>query len=188
MMNMLRNMDPETMTSYVINMNSFSDAPSLQPTIEAPLEKKSGVRFGPPGAKSLVYFVDDMNMPFVDKYDTQSAIEIMRQYVDYGGWYDKVKIVLKDVVNCQLMGAMNPTAGSFQITPRMQRHFVTFGIVVRIHKFLLCCGHDWVASNLPFLPHECSCCHILRYLSQQLLTLRCECWRVQHAECQGVPC
>lgn len=141
MMNMLRNMDPETMTSYVINMNSFSDAPSLQPTIEAPLEKKSGVRYGPPGAKSLVYFVDDMNMPFVDKYDTQSAIEIMRQYVDYGGWYDKVKIVLKDIVNCQLMGAMNPTAGSFQITPRMQRHFVTFGIVVRTRpRIYIACG------------------------------------------------
>lgn len=131
MMNVLRNMDQETMSSYVINMNSFSDAPSLQPTLESPLEKKSGVRFGPPGAKNLVYFIDDMNMPFVDKYDTQSAIEIVRQYVDYGGWYDKVKIVLKDIVNCQLMGAMNPTAGSFQITPRMQRHFVTFGIVVR---------------------------------------------------------
>jgi P-loop containing dynein motor region len=87
--------------------------------------------FGPPGAKSMVYFIDDMNMPFVDKYDTQSAIEIVRQYVDYGGWYDKVKIVLKDIVNCQLVGAMNPTAGAFQITPRMQRHFVTFGIVVR---------------------------------------------------------
>ena len=30
MKNKLRNMDPETMCSYTINMNSFSDAPSLQ--------------------------------------------------------------------------------------------------------------------------------------------------------------
>ena len=37
-----------------------------------------------------MYFVDDMNMPFVDKYDTQSAIELMRQSVDYKGWFDKV--------------------------------------------------------------------------------------------------
>lgn len=51
----------------------------------------AGVRFGPPGAKRLVYFVDDMNMPFVDKYDTQSAIELIRQSVDYRGWYDKVR-------------------------------------------------------------------------------------------------
>lgn len=29
-------------------------------------------------------------MSLVDKYDTQSAIELMRQSVDYQGWYDKV--------------------------------------------------------------------------------------------------
>jgi hypothetical protein len=49
-----------------------------------------GVRYGPPGTKRLVYFVDDLNMPFVDKYDTQSAIELMRQSIDYKGWFDKV--------------------------------------------------------------------------------------------------
>jgi dynein heavy chain len=27
---------------------------------------------------------------------------------------------------------MNPTAGSFNITPRMQRHFVTFAVQVRL--------------------------------------------------------
>ena len=54
MMNKLKNMDPEVCSSFVINMNSFSDAPSLQPVIEAPLEKKSGMRFGPPGNKNLV--------------------------------------------------------------------------------------------------------------------------------------
>ena len=88
----------------------------------------AGVRFGPPGSKRLVYFVDDMNMPFVDKYDTQSAIELIRQSVDYRGWFDKVKIVLKEVTNTQYCACMNPTAGSFNITPRMQRHFVTFAV------------------------------------------------------------
>lgn len=55
--------------------------------MEQPLEKKSGVRFGPPGSKRMVYFLDDLNMPFVDKYDTQSAIELARQSIDYKGWY-----------------------------------------------------------------------------------------------------
>ena len=72
-------MDSEVMSFYTINLNSFSDAPALQIILEQPLEKKSGVRYGPPGARRLVYFVDDMNMPFVDKYDTQSAVELLRQ-------------------------------------------------------------------------------------------------------------
>jgi dynein heavy chain len=78
-----QSLDPEACMYYSINMNSFSDAPSLQLMLEQPLEKKSGVRYGPPGARRLVYFLDDLNMPFVDKYDTQSAIELARQMVDY---------------------------------------------------------------------------------------------------------
>lgn len=29
-------------------------------------------------------------MPIVDKYDTQTAIELMRQHIDQKGWFDKV--------------------------------------------------------------------------------------------------
>ena len=124
----LRSMDPETNMFSTLNFNNFMDASSLQVILEQPLEKKSGVRFGPPGARKLIYFIDDMNMPFVDKYDTQSPIELARQFVDYRGWYDKVKIVLKEVLNCYYTACMNPTAGSFNITPRMQRHFATFAV------------------------------------------------------------
>ena len=131
MINKLRNMNAETMSYSTISMNSLSDAPNTQIILEQSLEKKSGVRYGPPGNKRLVYFVDDMNMPFVDKYDTQSAIEILRQMIDYNGWYDKVKIVLKDIINSQYCAAMNPTAGSFNITPRMQRQFMTLAVQVR---------------------------------------------------------
>lgn len=95
----------------------------------------------------LVYFIDDMNMPLVDKYDTQSAIELARQLVDYRGWYDKVKILLKEILNCQYAACMNPTAGSFNITPRMQRHFSTFAVqmpgadIVRSIYFQIVDGH-----------------------------------------------
>ena len=41
----LKNMDSETMAFSTINMNSFSDAPSLQGTLEQPLEKKSGQQY-----------------------------------------------------------------------------------------------------------------------------------------------
>ena len=61
-------LDPEAWSTFTVNMNSFLDAPALQGIIEQPLEKKSGVRFGPQGSRRLIYFVDDMNMPFVDKY------------------------------------------------------------------------------------------------------------------------
>jgi dynein heavy chain len=61
--------------------------------------------------------------------------------------YDKVKILLKEIMNCQYLACMNPTAGSFNITPRMQRHFVTFAVqmptadIVRSIYFQILDGH-----------------------------------------------
>lgn len=34
--------------------------------------------------------------------------------------YDRQKLTLKDVHNCQYVACMNPTAGSFTIDPRLQ--------------------------------------------------------------------
>ena len=54
----LKNLDSENWAFSTVNMNNFMDASALQVIIEQPLEKKSGVRFGPPGSKRLVYFFD----------------------------------------------------------------------------------------------------------------------------------
>lgn len=37
----------------------------LQKILEMPLEKKAGRNYGPPGGKTLIYFIDDINMPEV---------------------------------------------------------------------------------------------------------------------------
>ena len=127
---------PDYMLSYTINFNSFSDSASLQPILEQPLEKKTGVTFGPPGTKRLVYFLDDFNMPTPDKYGTQSAIALLRQQIDYGGFYDLKKLTMKQIIAVQYLGAMNPTAGSFFVIDRLQRHFSTFATLFPEHEVL----------------------------------------------------
>lgn len=42
--------------------------------------------------------------------------------------YDRNKLTLKEIHNCQYVSCMNPTAGSFTINPRLQRHFCVFAI------------------------------------------------------------
>uniref|UniRef100_A0A8C9IS29 Dynein axonemal heavy chain 17 n=1 Tax=Piliocolobus tephrosceles TaxID=591936 RepID=A0A8C9IS29_9PRIM len=42
--------------------------------------------------------------------------------------YDRHKLTLKDVHNCQYVACMNPTSGSFTIDPRLQRHFCVFAV------------------------------------------------------------
>lgn len=118
--------------------------------LQAPLEKKTGTNYGPPGKAALVYFLDDLNLPELDKYNTQSAIALVRQQVrfcarciylqssvahvlaltqfDYGHWYERSKFLLRNLLNCQYLACLNPTAGSFVINPRLQRHFLTLAV------------------------------------------------------------
>jgi len=82
-----------------------------------------GAGFGPPGKAKLLYFIDDVNMPKLDPYETQTAIALVRQHLDYSHWYDKQKLIMKKISNTAYIAAMNATAGSFVINPRLQRWF-----------------------------------------------------------------
>ncbi|NXB98994.1 DYH17 protein, partial [Orthonyx spaldingii] len=111
-----------------VPLNFYTTSAMLQAVLEKPLEKKSGRIFGPPGTRRLVYFIDDMNMPEVDKYGTVAPHTLIRQHLDHGHWYDRNKLILKDIRNCQYVACMNPTAGSFTIDSRLQRHFCVLAV------------------------------------------------------------
>ena len=67
-------------------------------------------------------------MAMLDPYNTASNISLMRQHMGYGHIYDLNKLSQKVLMNTQYFAAMNPTAGSFVINPRLQRLFAAFAI------------------------------------------------------------
>ena len=73
----LRSLPIEKYNTATINMNFYTDAVTTQGQLEAPIEKRSGKSYGPPAGKVLVYFIDDLNMPFVEEYGTQTPIELL---------------------------------------------------------------------------------------------------------------
>nr|XP_051708760.1 dynein axonemal heavy chain 11 isoform X1 [Oryctolagus cuniculus] len=109
-----------------VPLNYYTTSAALQRILEKPLEKKAGRTYGPGGNKKLIYFIDDMNMPEVDAYGTVQPHALLRQHMDYGHWYDRQKVMLKEIRGCQYVACMNPLAGNFTVNPRLQRHFTVF--------------------------------------------------------------
>ncbi|CBZ32638.1 dynein heavy chain, putative [Leishmania donovani] len=125
-MSKLRSLDNEKVVFRVVSFNARTSSSGLQGVMEQSLEKRSGRTYGPPNRKKLVFFLDDMNMPTPDKYGTQEAVALLQQHVGYGFWYDRVKIVQKEVVDVRYVAAMNPKSGTFTILDRLLRHFAVF--------------------------------------------------------------
>lgn len=124
----LSSLDPDEYMIKNVPFNYYTTSAMLQAVLEKPLEKKSGRNYGPPGTKRLIYFIDDMNMPEVDTYGTVQPHTLIRQHMDYGHWYDRTKLTMKEIMKVQYVSCMNPTSGSFTINPRLQRHFSVFAL------------------------------------------------------------
>mmetsp|Transcript_44077 Transcript_44077/g.42705 ORF Transcript_44077/g.42705 Transcript_44077/m.42705 type:complete len:212 (+) Transcript_44077:1561-2196(+) len=73
-----------------------------------------------------VIFVDDLNMPKKEFYGAQPPIEILRQFQDQGGWYERKdnKHPFRFLDDTMVIAAMGPPGGGKTfITPRLLRHF-----------------------------------------------------------------
>uniref|UniRef100_A0A6I8NCS1 Dynein axonemal heavy chain 6 n=1 Tax=Ornithorhynchus anatinus TaxID=9258 RepID=A0A6I8NCS1_ORNAN len=113
--------------SYVpvyLNFSAQTSSARTQEIIESKLEKKRKNILGAPGNKRVVIFVDDLNMPKLDRYGSQPPIELLRQYQDFGGFYDRDKFFWKEIQEVTIAAACAPPGGGRNpVTPRFIRHF-----------------------------------------------------------------
>ncbi|KAL7988579.1 hypothetical protein Chor_007498, partial [Crotalus horridus] len=107
-----------------LNFSAQTSSARTQEIIESKLEKKRKNILGAPGKKRVVIFVDDLNMPKLDRYGSQPPIELLRQYQDFGGFYDRDKLFWKEIHDVTICSACAPPGGGRNpITPRFIRHF-----------------------------------------------------------------
>ena len=107
-----------------MNFSAQSSANQVQDTIESKLEKRRKGVLGPALGTNVVLFVDDLNLPAKEEYGAQPPIELLRQMVGQGGWYNRSENVLTTIVDCQLIAAMGPPGGGRSaITSRLIRYF-----------------------------------------------------------------
>ena len=89
LLNELCNVPNSDYIQQIVNFNFYTTANLLQLVLQQQLEKKAGKLYAPPGSKKLLYFVDDLNMPAKEKYGAQPPIEVLRQWIDHGYWFDR---------------------------------------------------------------------------------------------------
>ncbi|XP_026216049.1 dynein heavy chain 6, axonemal isoform X2 [Anabas testudineus] len=107
-----------------INFSAQTSSSRTQEIIESKLEKKRKNVLAAPGNKKVVVFVDDLNMPKLDSYGSQPPIELLRQFQDFSGFYDRSKFFWKEIQDMTIAAACAPPGGGRNpVTPRFIRHF-----------------------------------------------------------------
>ena len=122
-------LDREKYTFSLMNFSAQTSVNMTQDIVDGKLDKRRKGVFGPPIGKRMMILVDDVNMPQVETYGAQPPIELLRQWMDHGGWYDRKELTFRQLVDIQFVAAMGPPGGGRNgITNRYARHFSLFSI------------------------------------------------------------
>ncbi len=129
--NFLYRQDPDVMMYKKVNFSSATTPNIFQTTVESVIEKRFRA-YGPPNGRKMIMFLDDINMPEINEWGDQVTNEIVRQLVEYKGFYSLQRIgEFIHVEDLQFIGAMShPGGGKNDIPNRLKRHFAIFNITL----------------------------------------------------------
>nr|AML30857.1 axonemal inner arm dynein heavy chain 1 [Marsilea vestita] len=120
----LNKLDASRFQSVFFNFSAQTSANQTQDIIDSKLVKRKQGVFGPQKGKQCLIFVDDLSMPALEKYGAQPPIELLRQWMDHKGWYDRTDLQFRQNEDIQFLSAMAPPGGGKNpVTNRYLRHF-----------------------------------------------------------------
>ncbi|TYZ68618.1 hypothetical protein PybrP1_002809 [[Pythium] brassicae (nom. inval.)] len=115
----------KTILPIVLQFSAQTSSAVTQMSLESKFAKKRKTLLGAPPTKDLVViFIDDVNLPSVERLGAQPPIELLRQYLEFKGFYDRDKFFWKEVADSVLLAVGGfPGGGRHALCPRFVRHF-----------------------------------------------------------------
>jgi len=117
---------PEEIQFLAMTFSAQTSANQTQDYLDDKFQKRRKGVYGPPAGNKFVIFIDDLNMPKKEEYGAQPPLELLRQWLDHKGWYDRKskEKPFMNVVDIMYTCSMGPPGGGRSpITQRLQRHF-----------------------------------------------------------------
>uniref|UniRef100_A0A8C3VA02 Dynein axonemal heavy chain 3 n=1 Tax=Catharus ustulatus TaxID=91951 RepID=A0A8C3VA02_CATUS len=157
--NFLLKLPKEKYIPSFINFSARTSANQTQDIIMSKLDRRRKGLFGPPAGKEAIIFVDDLNMPEKEVYGAQPAIELLRQWIDHGHWYDRKDSSHLSIIDVLLVTAMGPPGGGRNdITGRFTRH---------LNIVSICAFNDDILTKI-FTAHLCCLFPVIYLLKLKL--------------------
>eukprot|EP00949_MAST-11_sp_MAST-11-sp1_P002809 g2809.t1 len=124
----VKGLDSRGFEMLKVGFSARTSANQTQGIIDEHLGKRRKGVYGPPVGKRCIIFVDDLNMPAKEEYGAQPPIELLRQWMDMGGWY--AGLDFRRLIDLTFVAAMgHPGGARTQITQRYLRHYNVINVV-----------------------------------------------------------
>ncbi|KAG5476406.1 hypothetical protein LSCM1_04109 [Leishmania martiniquensis] len=119
--------DPASMwESFSIVFSAQTRSKDIENRLENKLHKVRGTALAPTPGKRAILFVDDINMPTPEIYGASPPLELLRQLISQGGFYDthKSPAFFKELHGVLLLAACGvPGGGRSEMTQRLTSRF-----------------------------------------------------------------